>query len=150
MISSLRRHHRQAFLVLAVVLPLIFAAGLLVRRSAPVAEAPPVKLPTASDRSGLVAWDEAGLRLGSGADYLDVVPTGAAGFPDILLYWSPGSPEADTPGSHAILLGPIDGVRAQRFPLPDFAREFDGYLIVWSLAHRRAVAVRAWPKGGLR
>lgn len=148
MIRSLRRRHRQVFLVLAVVLPLLFAAGLVARRTVPVAEAPPVKLPTASDRPGLVAWDEAGLRLGSGADYLDVVPTGAAEFPDILLYWSPDPPEADTPGSQAFLLGAIDGVRAQRCSLPDFAREVDGYLIAWSLAHRRAIAVRPWPKGG--
>lgn len=150
MISSLRRRHRQIFLVFAVFLPAILISGLIARRSIRVVDEIPGRITPSADRSDLIAWNEAGLRLGSGADALDVVPMVATAAPDLLLYWCARQPDAGELDGAAVMLGPLDGVRGQRFSLPSPVREADGYLIVWSQAHRRIIAARPWPKGGGR
>lgn len=150
MIRPLRKLHRFTFYILAVLLPVIFIAGLAVRRPIPPSPSQPVVDQTGAARS---ASGEAGAPAASGEEAIDLNELRASGAPDPLIYWSREQPQGDQLSQDAVLLGALSNLQGAssvrpRDLLPPAARESDGYLIIYSLANRRIVSVRPWRKGG--
>lgn len=133
MIQPLRDLHRRSFVLLAVALPTLFIAGLLVRRPL----VPPERV---SDRISLV--------LPSGAEA--VVDSrelwgSAVDDPDPLVYWTAASASPDSLPGDARLLGSLDAARHGHITVPaDTGGR--GYLILYSLAWRKPVARASVPK----
>lgn len=153
MIRPLRRRHRVTVSVLAVVLPVLFVAGLLTRRPPAVMETLPGALRPDSGTSSILLAEEPGLwgdaaittRLyadGTPAARLAVAlrPDAYLKAPDILVYWHPTRPTDDAVPDGAYLLGTLAGTHAQRFILPDTALRADGHLMLYSLGHRQVIA----------
>ena len=137
MIRPLRRWHRFAWTLLLVVLPLVFWAGLAVRKQVPAMEQAPDVLRTGPppNAEALRTLDfstsafpstarllKAGERL-----YLELTAQQAATKPDLLVYWH-GPNDED-----GWLLGRLAGRETRWFPLPNAAGQ--GKLRFYSLAH---------------
>ena len=155
MIRPLRIRHRVMMTMLAVVAPAVFMLALAERSSVRPGPAP--------NRS---AWiDSTLIPLGAEwtvllnplvqARYLavdgDSVPLGVAvsttapvEAPDVLIYWAPsvGDSAALPPG--ATLLGPLPNPGVERYRLP-FSGPPEGYLLLYSLAHRERLAIAKLP-----
>ena len=151
MILPLRQRHRRVFAVLGVLLPLAFVVGIAARRTVLQVASLPSELSswtqtfTATDyeRDDLFGkcpirvrlWREQGTRrfavdFSAAKDFLK---------PDLLAYWSAGSPtRSDTLPSESRLLGAFV---AGPLVLPAEASDTDGYLILFSLADQKIVDV---------
>ena len=135
MIRPLRRDHQLAFVVLTLLLPALFIAGLALRRPIPRAgELPGQFLPT----SNIIE--------GGGQGSLDLNSLRKSNVPDPLVYWSRERPSGNEPGNNAVLLGALSSWVGMGSLLPADAGE-EGYLIVYSLAQKRVIDVRPWRKG---
>jgi hypothetical protein len=122
MIAPLRRTHRRTFALLAVALPLVFAAGLAARRPPPAGS--PLALEGATSRNGAFV-----LRVSSD---LHIRAEPRALHPDPLLYWSETAPADELPAG-AQLLGPLTARARYRLPTAS------GYVILYSGGHGRVV-----------
>ena len=153
MIRPLRTRHRVMVSILAVALPLLFAAGLLVRRPPAVMETLPEALrPVAETHPVLLAEESAlwgGLAIttrlyadGTPASRLAVAlrPDGALKAPDVLVYWHTTMFSGDAVPDGAYVLGTLGGTHTQHFALPDTALHADGHLMLYSLGHQRTIA----------
>jgi hypothetical protein len=135
MIRQLRRDHQLAFIFLALLLPILFVAGLALRRPMPRASKLPGQfLPT----SNIIE--------GGGEGTLDLNSLRKSDVPDPLIYWSRERPSGNDPGNKAVLLGALSSWVGMGSLLPANAGE-EGYLIVYSLAQKRVVDVRPWRRG---
>jgi hypothetical protein len=135
MIRPLRRDHQLIFIALAPLLLILFIAGLAFRRPIPrVNQLPGQFLPTGSitDRGG--------------QDSLDLNSLRKSDVPDPLVYWSRERPSGIEPGNDAVLLGALSSWVGMGSLSPADTGE-EGYLIIYSLAHKRVVDVRPWRKG---
>ncbi len=152
MIQSLREKHRVTMIGLALLLPVIFVSGLLVRQTIPVSARLPVARPEDAPGQFVVIRDEAALwkdqairtRLLKPASdatkvLLELTPLRDPGEPDVLVYWSEQKPETDRVAERALLLGSLNGAQPARFVLPEQATTGNGYLMLYSLAHRRVI-----------
>ena len=148
MTRNLRRAHLGVQIVLAVLVPLLFLAALFARRPTLEPVATPAELPGgevivhAGDlwRGGPVL-DTRLYRLPTGRFVLLLDPAAELAVPDPLVYWKAGPALEDTdalPGD-AFFVGVIAGADLQRFELPGYTPA--GTLFLYSLAHRRMVAV---------
>lgn len=155
MIRSLRQRHRSIWIVLLVLLPAGFVAGIAMRRD--VATAPPPESLSAEPPGD---WRSAGTleqfwpELGVNAHLFDVSSTAdtppgrgialsgpsALGIADPLLYWSATAPSGAALPADAHLLGSITMPVSPRFPLPSQATDTAGNLIVYSMGHQEVVA----------
>lgn len=162
MTRTLRARHRRAAVALGVVLPAGIALALVARPAPPPAaplgiaalDAPgpsSLDLPQGSDDGRVLAIatrlapDDTGVAL-------DLVVRSDVGQPETLVYWSAtGGRVADDdtairPGAtdvlpdDAILLGPVDFQRAERFALPPAARDTSGALLFYRIAQGSVVA----------
>jgi len=151
MILPLRQRHRRMFAVLAVVLPLIFVVGIAVRRAVPPLETlPPEFSPqtvtftaTGYERDDLFDKSPVRVRLfrDHGSEALAVGLSSSKAFlkPDLMVYWSSGSPTtSDTLPSQARLLGAFV---TTTLVLPAEASTTNGCLILFSLANQQIVDV---------
>ena len=151
MILNLRQRHRRMFAVLGVLLPMLFVVGIAVRRSVPQPEALPPELSpqtvtftaTGYERDDLFDKSPVQIRLfrdhESGA--LAVGLSSSKDFlkPDLMVYWTAGSPTpSDTLPSNAKLLGAFV---TTTLVLPPEASTSDGCLILFSLANQEIVDV---------
>ena len=149
MILRLRQRHRRMFVVLGVLLPLLFAVGIAMRRAVPQPKTLPPELSsqtvtfTATDyeRGDLFDKSPVQVRLWreQGTGRLAVGFKAAKDFlkPDLLAYWSAARP-AGTKGlpKESKLLGAFV---AGPLTLPPEASVADGFLILFSLANQEIV-----------
>ena len=145
MIQPLRTCHRRTFVVLAVVLPALFVAGLAARRQAaePQAAAPDAYTLVSSDAGH---WHQRHIKINvftntiqPGARWVQLVPQEELREPDALVYWSDAQPSGANLPAKARLLGALDPTA--RYALPENA---EGFLIVYSLAHQTVVDATAF------
>ena len=153
MIRPLRTRHRVMVTVLAVTLPVLFVAGLLVRKPPAEMEAIPEALqPSSATYSTLLSetpdlWGELAIvtRLHADGDpasrlAVELHPEAYIKTPDVLVYWHTEATAEDVVPDGAYLLGALAGAQARRFALPDTALATDGHLILYSLAHQQTIA----------
>ena len=155
MIRPLRRLHRWAITVLAVVVPVLFAVGLAARRPNPVSALPAALAPPSSELVGVRSlgdlWPGLAVDARIGFDPADpsrrllvLIPAEPLQAPDPLVFWSAERTMASLPPS-AVLLGGLAGAAPQTFQLPAAARPGPGFLILYSLAWGRVLAATALP-----
>jgi len=118
MIQPLRRNHRWVMTGLALVLPVLFLAGLAARSPVPPDR---WRLPGAGEPDPQVA--------GLLRPYQNLLA------PDLIMYWSASpAPDGVLPAD-AKLLGSPQGLQA-----PSRLAVSSGYLLLYSLAHQQLVA----------
>lgn len=137
MIQHLRRRHRQAFTVLALVLPAFFLAVLAARKPLPA----PTRLPAAMAVDvmpvGTPRWTETvdGLCFEVYDDSparLVVRVLRDPAIPDPLLYWSNAAFSENVPGDGAVLLGGLSSEGASVLRLPEAAGQGKGVICLYS------------------
>lgn len=149
MIRRLRDSHRRFATLLAVLLPLGYAALLSHRGSVrPAADR------IAADLGGRVpvggafqvlAQPRIDGRLlaapGQGQpDALLITPSVDPAIPDLLAYWSPAAGDGQVLPPDAMLIGALRGSREQVLPLPEPGMMQGGYLILYSLVRGEILA----------
>jgi hypothetical protein len=128
MIRPLRRYHAGAFAMLAVLLPGVVAAGLLARKPLAIPAAAPERI-TLRAPSGVELVADAREMWGAAVD-----------LPDPLVYWT------EAYGSDNMrLLGSLEAARKHGLEIPAGAHG-RGWLVLYSLAQRRAAARAPAPK----
>ena len=152
MIRPLRQRHRRIFIVLGVFLPAAFAIGIAARRPVPFTDTLPSSLAAATqpfeeveqlhpDGFAKSAIQVRLLREPSGAGKYAVSFSAAADYvkPDLLVYWSAGSPNlTNALPEDAVLLGRFN---SPQLVLPAAAEKSDGALVLFSLADNEIVDV---------
>lgn len=153
MIRPLRRRHLRLIAALALVGPVVFIVGLRSRMPVPVMETLPFGMaePAVTGRVDTVRIGESwfaltiGRRPGTGEAALRLVPVrdslseradAAVAAPDVLVYWSEQPVDEALPEG-AWLLGPLRGERPAAFRVPVSLEGADGFLVLYSLAHRQ-------------
>jgi len=145
MIQPLRTVHRWASVLLAIVLPVIMAVGLVARHPRAhrdvLSERPRINPAIRSDK----LWQKNAIqtdfyRNSSNVQEIDVVlkPTQELNEPDLLLYWATGKEEGKDLSADARLLGTLRTDRA--FALPQDAASGE-YLVLYSGAHQAVVDI---------
>lgn len=147
MIRRLRDAHRRAATLLALALPIGYAAVVAHRPPAPERAAP--ILPDLGGRvpahPGLVLLAEPGIEAfllampGAAPDALLIVPDGDPAIPDLLAYWSPTAGDGRELPPDAVLIGALRG-RQQVLPLPEPGMMQGGYVILFSLVRGELLA----------
>jgi hypothetical protein len=147
MIQTLRTAHRRIFMVLAVLLPAIIAAGLSERHALVRAKASSTFQSATRLSAASAVWQKntATTEFFSNPTNPDTVrlflkPVQELRDPDLLLYWTAEAGASDL--SHARLLGALVGGRAYSLT----REEHRGYLVLYSLAHS-AIVDRAKVEG---
>ncbi len=133
MIQPLRRYHRFSFYTLGVLLPVLFAAGLVARRPLVIAEPASDRIHLTMSNGTAIVTDSREL-WGSSVDD-----------PDVLVYWTEEEPELDSLPVNAQLLGSLQTGRSGELRLPHGDRN-RGHLILYSLAYQKPVAKARVPK----
>lgn len=152
MIRPLRRRHRRWLGLLAVALPVLYAAALVSRRPIPWMDPlPPAVAAPAIEESRRVArrvqsWPGGSVRVtllrggvDSAARSVALEPLSELKSAELLVYWArgPAPAEAGAPGD-AWLLGSLDGRRQVVLSLPAFPGD-EGHLLLYDLPHQRGV-----------
>jgi hypothetical protein len=149
MIRPLRQRHRVIVCTLGVLLPVAFAAGLMARKSVPVAASLPLELAGQENDFGKVIWTKAdiwpgqriitGLRQDSTGSVAVELMIRDLAKPDVLVYWAPGK-EASVGGlpDNARLLGALSN--RSPLPIPADVRGESGRILLYSLADHELVA----------
>ncbi len=160
MIQPLRRRHRWMMVTITIILPVVFIAGLAVRKPIPATG----NVPSASmtplaisfphllfEKSGL--WTGLNIMTRVYADQqpaerlvVELHPQDYLKIPDLLVYWHPRPTiQKDKLPNDAYLLGALAGTQKLRFILPEPAMTQDGALILYSLAHQKIIAAITLP-----
>lgn len=175
MIQSLRRRHRLTLRALAVALPVVLASALMARRTVPPSARLPLAHVSEATASGssdaarrfAVEVNAGGLWKGQSVSARLVAADGWSqnlsftsqpgremNVPDALVYWAAAARQSDRLPDGAMLLGSLRGARSARFALPNIAHgnrlpsnDVRGHLILFSLAHRRVIAIADLTKG---
>ena len=129
MIQPLRRYHRFSFLALAVLIPVLFGAGLLARR-------PLVSVEATSDRINLIMPSGTAMI----ADSRELWGKAVDG-PDLLVYWTEDEPGLSSLPANAQLLGSLESGRQAALRVPR-----GGHLTLYSLAYQKPVAKAKVPR----
>jgi hypothetical protein len=151
MILALRQRHRRIFIVLVLVLPVAFVAGLAARKSTPAVAALPVALANTPQQFDAIEWERAGLfskspvtvkllreRKDSGAFAIEFAAPADFLKPDLLVYWVAGNPKfSDKLPDDALLLGAFTPGVA--LPMPAGALSNGGVLVLYSLVEQGIV-----------
>ena len=159
MIQSRRKAHFFSSVVLVCLLPIIFIAGILGRpKIPPVTDSrvfeqagfiPPEnseKVPIAAEE--LIAAEvpiKAQTLQQQNQLFLELEPTSALLFPDLLLYWQSGEELPTDLTTSSILLGSLSGTSRRRFPIIQEMQGQEGYLILYSLGDKKLVATLPLP-----
>lgn len=152
MILALRQRHRQVFLVLGVLLPMAFIAGIAARRPVPMVAALPPELQRVMQTFAATNWTRADLfakapvRIRLLREHIDGGRFGltflaAKGFvkPDLIVYWAAGDAAIrDSLPGNAVLLGTFS---LAVLPVPEEVAHARGEVILYSLADGEIVDV---------
>ncbi len=161
MISPLRKRHRLTFLLMSVVLPIVTILGIINRKAPTLKnDLTNVSSQNLTEKFSDEVWSEDALwsdlksistRLLSGKNNPNILAVELSirenlTKPDVLVYWSidkfsPGSGPTD----NSFFIGQFNSTRATLYPLPSEALKSDGYLLLYSLAHREIVATTLLP-----
>jgi len=142
MIQPLRTVHRRAFVMLALVLPVILLAGIEARHPGPSLTRVSPELPPGAYlvRESNRLWTQHSIatkfygRPESPKDiYVVLRPTQALNEPDLLLYWSANAPHGTSLPSESLLVAPYAADEAFALPLENGRA---GNLILFSLGHQ--------------
>ena len=159
MTRTLRARHRRAVLALGVVLPAGIAIALAAR-PAPLpaaalgipalAATPAPASPLWAGRGGDVALSIVAhlVRADDAIVALDLAVRSDVGQPDTLAYWSTAPGAAAALPHDAILLGPVDFQRPERFALPAAAHDTAGTLVLYRIAQGSVAAALPLPATG--
>ncbi|HZS05070.1 MAG TPA: hypothetical protein VFD58_09570 [Blastocatellia bacterium] len=149
MIQPLRQRHRVITTALAFVLPVLFVAGLVVRRQFPSAgqlqkirQTDPLLENISVGHQELGKGSGIAMYLGSNhsnKEFLELVPSRDPAEPDLLVYWSESEPSSERLPEAAVLLGAMAGSQPKSFPLPEQASANKGRIILYSLAHQKVI-----------
>jgi hypothetical protein len=147
MIRPLRATHRIVFFMLAIVLPLVFASGILSRHhvhSASTIQGSSALVSTSvvSEKSAVVSGSKLTVRIlrdSSSAEVrqLQLVSGSSLTAPDLLVYWCEKASQGSLPDG-AQLLGPFRASSYYRLPP---GAEDKGSIILYSLAHGQILAL---------
>jgi hypothetical protein len=160
MIHPLRRRHRWMMTAITIILPIIFIAGLTVRKPIPATE----NLPTVSMTPSAISFSQLlfekndlwpGLKITTRV-YADQQPVERLAaelhpqdylkIPDMLVYWHAHlSMQTDKLPDDVYLLGALAGTQKLRFILPEPATTQDGSLVLYSLARQKIIAAAMLP-----
>ena len=152
MIRELRLRHTRIWLVLAIVLPVGYAASLAGRVGIPEDPGEGLRTPDLPGSAILeLAGGWGGLPIrGRGfarpeaGPWLELQPLEDLRRPDVLVYWTARLGERGVPdGAH--LLGALAGTQRRRFALPEAAAD-GGHLLLYSLGHQQRVASAPLPR----
>lgn len=142
--------------VLAIVVPVVFIAGLTARKSPPVVDKVPTPLLDDLPKYRELVHAVEGVTIGD-VEYtmrfygipsdptrmaLELEPAGQAGVnaPDVLVYWQEGPVDQDSESREGrYLLGRLAGRQARRFALPEPVATAGGQLLFYSLARQEYV-----------
>ncbi|QUY43478.1 hypothetical protein [Acaryochloris marina] len=159
MVISRRQVHLYSFVVLAVVLPLCFIAGLVWRPNFAPVDASADAL---FQRAGFVpyfAWENQRskrkptllkqeniqLRVETlfaqdGSDvFINIQPQSDLQLPDVLVYWQQGKPPEEL-SQDSILLGALSGASNRQFRVPDAMQGQTGHLLLFSQATKEIIS----------
>jgi hypothetical protein len=138
---------------LALLVPVVFISGLIVRRPFPVSSRLPAIQSSPASEETSVLYEDRDLWKGSAVAariiavngnspivFLELQATHDLAEPDLLVYWSESRPVPDRPSESAVLLGRLSGMRIERLQLPAGALSVTGYLALYSLAHAKTIA----------
>jgi hypothetical protein len=140
MIRPLRTTHHAVFLFLPILLAAVVASGLALRYSWPASHPLLTTDVAASETTATIAGVNLKIRLlgptGPTERRVQLVPAAPVASPDLLVYWSEDSAAKALP-SNARLVGSFHA--GGIYTLPASGRG-QGYLTLYSLAHREVVA----------
>ncbi len=136
MIQPLRTYHRRTFLVLAVVLPVIFVAGLAARRKTPPPKTEAMLLATSSGNGKKFSYP---ILIWSDFPKVRLVAIKPLALPDALVYWSNETPARSDLPAGSIFLGRMDP--ALTYQLPSAA---PGFLVIYSPAQKAVLDYAAF------
>lgn len=157
MIHPLRNRHRTMIATLAVLLPLLFIAGIASRKNIPASPVLPTADGIGQDMPEMQLWQSedlwAGLDMvtalhhgGTGRMLLELRPQVYLGYPDILVYWLPGpAPGNEKIPGDALLLGTLYDTVKRMFELPAAGLSGESTVLLYSLAQQRIVASATLP-----
>ena len=159
MTRTLRTRHRRAAVALGIVLPAGIAVALAARPAPPPAAALGIPALDAPASSASTLWEDhrsdgglaivARLARADDADVtLDLAVGSDVGQPDTLAYWSAAAGGRTDLPADAILLGPVDFERIERFALPAPARDTAGTLLLYRIAQGSVAAALPLPATG--
>lgn len=156
MILSRRQAHFYAVVFLTCTLPLIFLAGLLWRPPTPTVDETADELFAAANFSSrgdtieVIASQNLSVngidvlvessKSPEGELFLNLQPTQALQFSDVLVYWTAGNSSSETIGDGAILLGQLSGTRRRHFSVPAQIKGKSGQLLFYSRGQGAAIA----------
>lgn len=156
MIRAARSRHRVMVVALALVVPVLFAAGLMLRQPIPVTEVTSPRGAASGGESYEVLGEQtvgeelpvrvSWLReLGSGARRaVGLTLEGPLKRPDLLLYWDDGAGDGTTLSEAARLLGRIGGRQEVVWQVPE---PHSGSLVFYSTAWKEVVGSLSPPAG---
>ena len=151
---KLRNRHRVMWTGLAVIVPLLFIAGLAVRPSTPLNDELPSVRPSATEFPVLVAsagahsgyaefaWELRRSDTDPSRQAIALEPWAPSISPgaDALLYWSRNNPDNGAwPAGETYLLGALAGPQKRLFELPPAAAGGNGYLVIYSMTANRVL-----------
>ena len=136
MIQPLRRYHRRAFLVLAVVLPVVFVAGLAARRNTPPPKIEAMLLAASSGNGKKFKYP---IMVWSDPPKARLIATRPFVVPDALVYWSKQSPQENSLPAGAVFLGRLDPALTYQIPGPA-----PGYFVIYSPAQQAVLDYAAF------
>lgn len=159
MVISRRQVHLYSFVILAIVLPLCFLAGLVWRPSfAPVDASADALFQRAGfapsftwenqelwRKPNLLKQDQIQLRAEKvfatdGDDiFLNLQPQSDLQLPDVLVYWQQGTPPEEL-SEASILLGALSGASNRQFLIPAAMQGQTGHLLLFSQATKEIIS----------
>ncbi|NEP48610.1 MAG: hypothetical protein F6K65_07145 [Moorea sp. SIO3C2] len=161
MILARRKTHFYSFVVLAVVLPVCFLAGILLR---PSYEPVDVATNNLFTQAGFVTQTQPRKAIGSsklddgtfrfhvetfvnyqGKLVMELKSLSLLQVPDPLLYWDPRQEAPTEISDRSILLGNLAGLSRKQFLLPASVRGKAGHLLIYSQGQQKLIAALPFP-----
>lgn len=152
MIRSRRQAHRGIFAALALILPVLLGASLLLRPELPLLSESAASL---LREAGFASLSQAGpIEVSAGAnDFEAQFHTGDDGRfvlairpktvilrPEVLVYWTSAPAEGDALPNDAVLIGSLAGTAYRELELPAAAAGGQGTALFYSLGYQEVVA----------
>lgn len=160
MVISRRQVHLYSFVILAIVLPLCFIAGLVWRPTFDPVDASADALFQRAGFAPSFTWenqevwrkpnflkqDQIQLRAEKvfakegGDPFLNLQPQSDLQLPDVLVYWQQGATPPEAISETSILLGALSGASNRQFSIPTAMQGQTGHLLLFSQATQEIIS----------